>query len=99
VLRGIAALLCLVSFGIWFPVALVPDMGQGKIDLLWISYGISFFMLATAVFLYWWSFEQTPDLLELPVHARIFGILNICWIAFLTLGMVQAQVEFIWRKR
>ncbi len=98
-LRGFAILLFLMSVGIWFPVAMVPDMGQGKMDLVWIAYGISALMLTTALFLYWWSFEQTPDLLELPLHARIFGILTICWIAFLTFGVVQSQAALIWRKR
>jgi len=92
-------LLCLVLFGIWFCVAMVPDLGQGKIDLMWVAYGISLFVLTTSLFLYWWSFEQTPDLLELPIDARIFGILIVCWITFLTFVVVRSQVELIWRKR
>jgi len=98
-LRGFAILLCLVLFGIWFSLAMVPDMGQGKINLMWIAYGISLLVLTASLFLYWWSLEQTSNLLELPIHARIFGIVTTCWIAFLTFGVVQAQVDLIWRKR
>lgn len=97
-LRSFAIVFCLVHLGVWFSVAMVPDMGQAKINLMWVAYGISLLVLATSLFLYWWSFEQTLDLLELPVHARIFGILIICWITFLTFGVAQSQAKLILRK-
>ena len=78
---------------------MVLDMGQGKIDLLWVAYAVTVLMITTALGLYWWSFERTPDLLDLPIHARFFGILTIGWIGLLTFAVTHAQVAFIWRKR
>ena len=98
-LRGAAVLFLVVSVGILFPVAMVPGSGQEKINLIWVAYFISLFLVLLAALMYWWSFERTPDLLELPWHAQLFGICVAGWVALITFGVIQTQVEVILRKR
>jgi hypothetical protein len=96
-LRGCALLFALLSFGLSLLVGMVDGDAKSKIELVLIYGPVVILLMGVAIWMYWWSFETTPDLVELPRHAQFFGLIVGSYFAWWGIGFIWTTAELIWK--
>jgi hypothetical protein len=100
-LRLTAILLSVAPLTLWFMWMMVPvdhNDPWAKMPLLWIIYPAGLFLAGAASWIYWWSFYETPRMLDLPLHAEIFRIYIVGYLLLSTGTILMTVIQLMLRK-
>jgi hypothetical protein len=101
-LRGFAVLLSVLPLAIWFlwfMIPVDPSFPWEKMSALWFVYPAELLFIGIGSWMYWWSFYETPDRIELPIHAQFFRMYVVGFVGITTVYLFLTATQFLLRKR
>jgi hypothetical protein len=100
-LRGLAILLSLIPLALWVMWGMVPVAGDrwAKLPMLvWFAYLPELILIGVASWMYWWSFYERPNAVELPIHAQLFRIYVVGFVSLSTLYVLISAGQYLFLR-